>query len=355
MKKIKSIKLAYLSILFFILFFVLCDLFYSLILFDRVNINKIKNEQKYRIVNASYHHGFKENFSGHTLWGNINYEICTDKYGFKVSCSNDNLLNKNQDQYDLAFIGDSQTEGIGLSYEDTFVGIFARNHPELKIANLAVASYSPTIHFQKIKYFLDKGIKFKHIVVYVDISDLQDDILYNPDLDNYTRDSQPNYFWKKLNKFTKKYFKTANYLINIKRDSIKSRSRGDWTYNADSAWYGKDGIEKGTNISLYYMKLLHNLCKKNNIKLSLGVYPWPEQVLNDDLANNLQTNIWGDFCKDRCEFFINHFDQFTELTKDKPSKKTFVDNYYFPNDVHYNKDGNLLISNFLNKILMTNI
>ena len=65
-----------------------------------------------------------------------------------------------------------------MSYENSFVGKFASNYKDLKIANLAVSSYNPTIYLIKLKWLLDNGYSFKHIYVFIDISDIQDESRY---------------------------------------------------------------------------------------------------------------------------------------------------------------------------------
>ena len=62
-----------------------------------------------------------------------------------------------------------------MAYEDSFVGMFANRFNELKIANFGVSAYSPSIYLTKVKHILHSGINFKHLVVFVDISDPQDD------------------------------------------------------------------------------------------------------------------------------------------------------------------------------------
>jgi hypothetical protein len=59
-----------------------------------------------------------------------------------------------------------------MTYEKTFVGMYADNHRNLRIANLGVSSYSPTIYYAKIKNLLDSGFEFKKVIVFIDISDL---------------------------------------------------------------------------------------------------------------------------------------------------------------------------------------
>ena len=120
------------------------------------------------------YHNFSHSFDGYE--GNIRY--CTNKYGFRISCSKKNKeYSKN---FEIFFIGDSFTEGYQVDYDYTFVGII-ENNTKKKIANLAVSSYSPTIYYEKIKYFIKKGFKFEHLVVYIDISDISDEAVHYSD------------------------------------------------------------------------------------------------------------------------------------------------------------------------------
>ena len=53
-----------------------------------------------------------------TGWGPNTYKLCTNIHGFKSKCGN-----LGSDHYDIGFIGDSFTEGLGVQHEKTFVGI----------------------------------------------------------------------------------------------------------------------------------------------------------------------------------------------------------------------------------------
>ena len=54
-------------------------------------------------------------------------------------------------KYDYAFIGDSQTEGVGLNFEDTFVGNFAKQN-KLDVINLGIIRSSPSL-LKRLKFF----------------------------------------------------------------------------------------------------------------------------------------------------------------------------------------------------------
>ena len=93
------------------------------------------------------------------------------------------------------------------------------------------------------------------------------------------------------------------------------------------------------------MTKLHNLLKKNNIKLSLAIYPWPQQIKND-VVDSEHVKMWEEFCVLKCEKFINFFPLFFEKKKNSSYLEVYK-KYYFWNDVHFNKDGNKLIANKL--------
>jgi hypothetical protein len=72
----------------------------------------------------------------------------------------------------IVFIGDLFTEGLGVPYQKTFVGRFASAFPDLDVLNAAAESYSASIYYEKLKYFLDVGFRFDEAIVYIDISDI---------------------------------------------------------------------------------------------------------------------------------------------------------------------------------------
>ena len=127
---------------------------------------------QFRTLHPVYHHTLRPNFQGVGHWGDWTYPVCTDGSGFKSPCNKIGVVDKT---FDIAFIGDSFTEGVGVPYEHSFVGIFAQNNPQLKIANLGVVSYSTSIYFSKLRYLLQNGYQFKKLVVFIDIADIYDE------------------------------------------------------------------------------------------------------------------------------------------------------------------------------------
>ena len=100
-----------------------------------------------RIRDPVYHHTLTPKYDGFDLWGPHRFRILSNSLGFRDASTRDVPLVA--DRKRVVFIGDSFTEGIGLPYEETFVGRFARAFPELDVLNAAVFSYSPSIYYKK--------------------------------------------------------------------------------------------------------------------------------------------------------------------------------------------------------------
>ena len=94
----------------------------------------------------------------------------------------------------IVFIGDSFTFGVLLDYEFTVPGLADIYFREkgIEVLNAGVSSYSPSIYYNKIKFFIEQGLKFSHIVVFIDISDIEDEaVVYVTDEQTKSVKSNP--------------------------------------------------------------------------------------------------------------------------------------------------------------------
>ena len=66
--------------------------------------------------------------------------------------------------------------------------------------------------------------------------------------------------------------------------------------------YSNYGFEE----SLKYMNKLYDLCTKNQINLIVSIYPWPTQILEEDL-NSKQVQIWSNWAMQKKIKLINNF------------------------------------------------
>ena len=283
------------------------------------------------------------------VWGKLVYRICTNGHGFKDRCDGRSVTN-----YDFAFIGDSFTEAIGMEFEDSFVGRFALES-QASVANLAVSSYSPVVYINKVKDVLKRGVRFDHLIVFVDISDLQDDsALYRRGAGGEIVDvgevmegggSGPvlKFVVENFQLTVMAYRLGAQALSSLKPRVIPiNLDRSNWTFDPNSPGYGDYGVENAILLSVSYMDELYGILSSQGIKLSVGVYPWPDQIFNDTLKANRQSQIWRTFCENRCEYFIDTFPVFEKLESELGPTGVY-EKYFLEGDVHFNKAGNELI------------
>ena len=378
-KKIYKYFLKILLIIFISFFlFLIIDYYFGKIFVDKY-LQSIKDDpvyhKKQRVRHDFFHHTLAPNIDyKKTGWGPKIYRLCTDEWGLKYKCNT-----KSKNTYKLAIIGDSFVEGIGIPYEETFAGIInLKTIPE--IANLGVSSYSPKIYYSKLKYFIEKGFKFNHVIIFVDVSDLIDDMnSYVLLRDGKVRDKKWN---KKIEwyinakfpvldqlifKFTKnnRYRATDTILTplkifisneNLKIEDIKKiydkkmNLRAMWTYTNENKIKGYDyGIDQGIEEQIRTMDMIYDYLTDRKIKLSVAVYPWPQTILYD-VPYNKHVKIWEEFCKRRCVNFINHYPLFMNINDSDEKKIEIIKKYYQVGDIHFNAEGNKLIAeDFLKK------
>jgi hypothetical protein len=130
-----------------------------------------------RIYDTVYDHGLAPKFDGYDVWVESRHRLLTNSLGFKDASTRDVPLQSNTRR--ILLMGDSFVEGIGLPYERTFAGLLneagqARTD-KVEFLDASVASYSPSIYYSKIKYLLDRGLKFDEVVLLSDSSDVEDE------------------------------------------------------------------------------------------------------------------------------------------------------------------------------------
>ena len=334
----------------------LVDYFFGYKILHNAPISKRNNaERGLAVTHPTYHHTFLANYNGLSSFDQQSeYRFCTNNGGFKSDCNN--IINSKD--FDIAFLGDSFTEGIGLPYEKTFVGLIAAQLPNKKIANLAVASYAPSVYYTKLVSLINEGYSFKELFIYIDISDIPDEANYAiingkvvDTMRNVTKGINHHMF--PLINFGLKGLKSRFLIDSPLGPHVKSLDLSDgvyqkkfrrsaWTINPSNEGFGKIGLQGSIDKSVALLEKIHALCIKNNIKLSIGVYPWPGQILYDT-EESKQVKIWRDFCSGKCAHFYNSFPTLFKLAETR-SKKEVIGQYYFNGDMHFNEAGNELIA-----------
>ena len=327
------------------------------------------SERSYRIKSYRYHHDLAKNISkiNNAKWGGYVYSVNTNSLGFKDRTNRQIPLKSEKKR--LIFIGDSVTEGIGLNYEKTFVGLIDDAlKKKYSVLNAGVLSYSPIIYWKKVEDLINStGLEFDELIVYLDISDIQDeaskyvltrdrlalddgwitDIMYEkPTLQSeLIKENTILLAWlRSLGKREKAPVSRKPIFEEKKvytyKDSI-GRHRGSWTF--DSNIYKEYG-ERGLNIGAKHMDKLLQLLTKHKIKMTLAVYPWPDQIYYDTVDSK-QVLFWENWTNKNKVRFINHFNDFF-LLKDRIGAQRLIEEYYIPGDIHFNEKGNIRIKEY---------
>lgn len=325
-----------------------------------------------RISSPTYHHDLRPNVDVQARWGQLTHRLCTDAHGFKSPCDL-NQEQKSNPHYDIAFIGDSFTEAMGMPYEQSFVGLYAQAHPNLRVANLAVSSYAPSIYLKKVEAILAQGITFNELVVLPDISDIQDEAIFYKIRHGVVEDIIPsgmlvNASRRFQERFGRYFSMTSNLFLKVSQDlerffnkrngtikkTVKTNypdhPRAHWTFTPDSNEYGDAGVEGGVSQAVASMRQLKMLLDKHHIKLVIAVYPWDTQLKHGD-SNHRGVTVWRDFCKDEhCARFVDLNAAFFSEVKHLGLEGS-IQKYQIPGDTHFNESGNRLIFENLNQKL----
>jgi hypothetical protein len=369
---------------FVVLIVVVCDLTFAQILKHSTDFwTATYPAMDHRIRSEKFHHELVKNSKINERWGPINYSFATNSLGFKDSEIRNVPLKTAQKR--IMFIGDSFTEGSGFSYLDTFVGKIASHYRKqnIRVLNGGVASYAPEIYFRKTKYLIQElGLKLDHVVVFLDISDIRDEVveyklkadksLIIPDsvekktvnrIGHWLRDNsmsvrlfvliRDNISF--LKKHIKRRLKTAEFLkksywditgAEMTAHAVVPHFASEWTYN-ESAWrvIGRPGRTK----AVFNMGQLADFLKRRRVGLTLAVYPWPDQIINDSKAPR-HRGFWQKWAKRKNIHFV---DLFPVFTANEPYE--VLGQYFLPNDMHWNGAGHELVAKeFLRQFKMSN-
>lgn len=308
-------------------------------IFDVIFTTKfVQPYNSFRTSSAYYHHGTKPNQTELTKWFD-EYTVHTNSLGFFDASQRDVPLKK--DSKRLVFIGDSFTEGVGEPWENTFPGIVSKElaKDNIELLNAGCISYSPKIYYLKMKYFLEKGLEMDDLYVFIDISDVQDEIEYA-----YFKPTKPvpvlsdiNLFFYQ-NSFTYRAFYDRRYWQENPRHK-DSPFWGGQFYPVRHLWsmdmhhyekWGKEGLE----LSKKHMNQLFELTERYGVNLHIAVYPWRMHILKRKL-DNIQVLFWRKFCKERGIDFINFFPDFINVENVEEKEQL----WFVEGDVHWSKAG----------------
>lgn len=322
---------------------------------------------QFRVPDPRLHHTLERNVSSAlAVWGDRLYRFDTNSLGLRDARVRTIATGREQPPRVL-FLGDSFTEGVGLSWDDTIVARFAAHYPNLDVLNAGVLGYSPSNYLRKAELLLDEGVRIDYAIVYIDISDIQDEALIHFDRSGDIVDGDivvnpearvgdpPETVWHRrmpgvlssssLDRFLSSGFRVTEYLRrrigpliagNPRQYPLHRLIRSMWTVpGADvEGGYGELGVAGAIDKATGVMDQLASLLRARGVACYVAVYPWPDQIEYDGV-DSLQVRIWRVWCaRNHCAGFIDHFPDFF-------ARKELGDwhTLYLRGDVHFSKAG----------------
>jgi len=316
--------------------------------------------EAHRIPHAVYHHGLMAGIETSSRWGDRTIPFATNSLGMKDRAPREIAIDGAGDH--ILFLGDSFTEGRGVTYEESFVGL-VEDRGGLPVLNGGVSSFSPRLAFLRARSLLeDSGLGVRAIVLFIDLSDLQDELIYERFEPRARSSASWHLYWVKkflsghsvlarnLSLFEKsalgqlefdgKVFPELEPMYARFGDPSFRERRGTWTFFPDTEW-----IPHGRQLILESARRLLDLCRRHDVRLVLAIYPWPQQVRAGQL-DNAHTRTWTRFARNEGVPLLNLFRVFGEDGKLE---------LFIPGDIHWNAAGHRRVADellpFLHEVL----
>jgi hypothetical protein len=312
-------------------------------------------ERDIYVPNTCYHHDLIPHAAiPEAKWGPDSYSVFTNSLGFRDREVRE--VDRVSQNCRIVFIGDSFTFGVGIDYQKTFVGIVDTELRKrgVEVLNAGVSGYCPSIEVRKVDHVIRQvGLQFQELVVFLDISDPEDETYYF-DVDDFDHVISKSSDWGRAIKEDNSRSGIAFQVFRFLRDHTVLFRHFWWSVRGTlapplinlrrSLWtvdprliesYGREGLEKMKKAMDRLVKLL----EAKGILLTIVVYPWPDQIWHQD-KDSIQIRFWHKWADDNNVTFINLFPAF--FSGDPPEQA--IKKYYIPGDMHWTEAGHSLVA-----------
>jgi hypothetical protein len=306
--------------------------------------------------------GLLSNQSTTTSWGGRSYAMRTNSLGFRDE--EPRQIDRSAHGSRTLLIGDSMLEGLGVEYPSSAAGLLAARGRArgVEVLNAATVSYSPKLYDLKVRWLVEQQeLAFQRLVVFIDISDVQDEIHYEAFVptDSSGWLATATAWWKRhsLSRHFVDRFVLGNTGIDNRfnrnadvhvwlasvdayRDPAANSEAGRWEWTYDDRVYAQWGA-RGLALAEASMLRLIDFCRERGIEVIIAVYPSPFQIFTNDLESR-QVAAWQTFCEREKVGFVNLFPAFIDATLGGPD--AVYDRFFIPDDVHWNEAGNARVA-----------
>jgi lysophospholipase L1-like esterase len=324
--------------------------------------------------NIYYHHGLKPNLSVKTRWGRDEYQLFTDDLGLKDWSPRQ--VPREDRHRRILFLGDSFVEGLGVPYENTFVGVvrdrIRQRSDGTEVFNGGCLSHSPRLYLLHLQDLVDRlGMQVDEVVVFIDISDIEDELIY----EDFTPGKVTSTFViRKLMYFFREHSllgyviftharKLQHYLEAVKswmgahvhqelsprtssQTPVRSTlSRSDRTvpeggnyYTSRGAWVSNDEAfrawgERGLRLARENLHQLVEYAHGKGMDVSFAVYPWPRFTQTPGRARD----VWRKMAAEENWTLVDLFEDFA-AAPDSAAR------LFIRGDIHWNALGHQFVA-----------
>ncbi|WCL49595.1 SGNH/GDSL hydrolase family protein [Leptospira sp. GIMC2001] len=319
--------------------------------------------------------------------------VKTNDYGYRQILDSD-------DEYPIAVLGDSFTEGWGVAESESFVTIANEGlNQQFKIRNLGIHGASPVFYLLQLPYVIE-NFSPKVIVLQLFDNDLDDNeklarfmkfeddfvkpkpdmsvILLGSSISNWIKESSLYRLVKKINFAIRKqpnpilYYKPGKEphvdLITHEQSLIKYGKLAPIGNEISTKYSGQFEFYSEKNKELWQERLTKNgsylnqilsLCKVNGIELRLLYVPAKEFYANTGILGDAKKRNYDDFAIRNPHLQqIDNFCKINKIVCYNTAKLLFdkdPESLYFPYDAHWNQAGHKMVGDILAKTIAPEI
>lgn len=267
----------------------------------------------------------------------------------------------------ILLLGDSYIDGVGLDFSETLAAQLAEAlaGSGVEVLNGGVASFCPTLIEARLRSWVEKdGLEFDLAVVFIDLSDTDNELRYQQDSAGYfLPEDSPEFahevaaveqrelwFRQWLQTKVERNFVLFGAMVrNLRQVYERLGSPGSATPYVFSEWPSYRGplepwIQKSLRRQAAAMDRLLGMCGRQKAPVVIVVYPWLEQIHRGE-THNRHSEFWREWAQARHVPFFSLYPLFASL-------RGSIEEYHLEErDGHWSRQGHAVVARELLQFL----